>query len=853
MRTAPPPASWRRWLPPVAALAVFGLLLFVIDRELSDFHLRDVLEYLRSIPADRVAMACAATLASFVLLGVCEALGLRYVGKPLPYRTVAVNSAIASALGHSLGAAALTGGAVRYRLYSRAGVSGLDIATLQAFCSLTVTIALLAVIGASLLGSAQPQVPLPEPALRLAGAALLAAAAAYAAWSSLGRRGLQIRGWTLRPAGPALTGMQIVAGILDMSAAAAALWVLLPGIPDVTFLGFLGVYCLAVVGGIVSYLPGGLGAFESVLLLSLPEVPADELIGAMLAYRAIYYVLPLLLAGIGFAGLESREHGATLARAGGILSRFAQPLAPRVGGALAFICGLVLLVSGATPALDDRIAAMRGWLPLPVVEISHLVGSIAGVGLLVLSRALFRRVREAYRLALWLLAASAVASLLKGLDVEEAALSLAVLAVLWLGRGAFRRPASLVDSRLTPVWIVSIAGALGAVLWIGLFAHRHVELSADLWWTFSSAGDAPRMLRAALATAVVAGAVFAHNLLRPSRPEPRALDATDRTGLLRLVRMSDTTLANAALTGDKRFLLSPQRDAFIMYELAGRSWVALGDPVGERGSADEIAWRFLELADRHGGWPVFYQVSGERLPLYVELGLAPMKIGEEARVPLPDFSLEGSARADLRQSHRRAQRAGAVFEILPSASLASAYPALRQISDSWLRAKATAEKSFSVGAFSEAYLRQFDIAVVRRGDAPVAFANIWTTDTRQELSVDLMRFAADAPHGTMDFLFAELMAWGRSQGYRWFNLGMAPLKGLDTHPLAPAWSRFGGFVSRHGEHFYNFDGLRRYKAKFTPVWEAKYLVTPGGWFVVPRVLMDVSALIAGGVAGLWSR
>jgi phosphatidylglycerol lysyltransferase len=115
-----------------------------------------------------------------------------------------------------------------------------------------------------------------------------------------------------------------------------------------------------------------------------------------------------------------------------------------------------------------------------------------------------------------------------------------------------------------------------------------------------------------------------------------------------------------------------------------------------------------------------------------------------------------------------------------------------------------------------------------------------------------MRFDPDAPRSAMDYLFIELMLWGRAQGYRWFNLGMAPLPGLEAHPLAPAWHRVGNFIFRHGEHFYNFEGLRRYKAKFEPQWEPRYLVARGG-IALPRVLIDVSVLIAGGMKELFAR
>jgi phosphatidylglycerol lysyltransferase len=134
----------------------------------------------------------------------------------------------------------------------------------------------------------------------------------------------------------------------------------------------------------------------------------------------------------------------------------------------------------------------------------------------------------------------------------------------------------------------------------------------------------------------------------------------------------------------------------------------------------------------------------------------------------------------------------------------------------------------------------------------VAFANLWNTGTKRELSVDLMRFGPSSPRSAMDYLFVELMLWGRAQGYGSFNLGMAPLAGLEQHPLAPVWHRVGNFVFRYGEHFYNFEGLRRYKAKFRPEWEPKYLVAPGG-IALPRILFDVSALIAGGVKELFAK
>ncbi|MDE2579723.1 MAG: DUF2156 domain-containing protein, partial [Hyphomicrobiales bacterium] len=199
----------------------------------------------------------------------------------------------------------------------------------------------------------------------------------------------------------------------------------------------------------------------------------------------------------------------------------------------------------------------------------------------------------------------------------------------------------------------------------------------------------------------------------------------------------------------------------------------------------------------------------------------------------------------LRYAERRAMREGAEFAIIPSASLAEALPELRSISDRWLKAKGHCEKAFSVGRFDPAYLAHFDCAVVRQGGRIVAFANIWATCNRNEVSIDLMRHVEDMPNGTMDFLFIRLMQWAREQGFRWFSLGIAPLSGIEARRLAPIWARASAFLYLHGESFYGFEGLRAYKDKFSPVWEPRYIAGPHG-LGLARSLIDLQSLVGGG-------
>jgi phosphatidylglycerol lysyltransferase len=844
-----------RWLGPMLALLVFSGVVYVLHREMAHLHMRSVFAHLHSIPRSHIVAALGFTALSYWLLSTYEVLALRYLGRKIAYGRVVFTSFIAYSFGHTLGFAAFTGAAIRFRLYSTAGITAIEVATISAFCSLSIGIGLATIAGLSLFFA-------PEQAAMvlhlnrgwsvLVGALLLGTVSAYGWWASTSRTTLEYRGWALRAPGPSIGLPQIALAMIDLSLAGAVLWWLLPADSNVDFVTFLGAYAAAVIAGIISHVPGGIGVFETVILLALPNVPPDALLGSLLGYRAVYYLVPILFGAILFGAKELSSQRSRLARAHELASVYIAPVVPQVASALTFLAGAVLLISGATPAVSERLAFLDRFLPLAVLEVSHLAGSVIGLGLIVLARALYRRVQAAYYISFWLLVAGMFASLLKGLDFEEAIILALVLGVLALGRPAFYRPTAILSERFTPVWIVSIIGVIAMAVWIGYMSHRHAIYSQQLWWTFALDGHTPRMLRASLAVIVLGAAYLLLNMLRPARPQPVVAGPEDTQRVLAVIAKSDLTIANAALAGDKRLLFSEAGDTFVMYQIAGRSWVALGDPIGSEDGAEELVWRFREISDHHGGETVFYQASSERLALYVDLGLAALKIGEEARVALADFSLEGSARADLRQAHRRAERDGATFEVVPPERVSGILPTLRQLSDSWLASKSTGEKRFSVGAFSPQYLRHFPIALVHCEGVPAAFANLWTTGTRAELSVDLMRFGPDAPRGAMDYLFIELMKWGRSEGYRWFNLGMAPLAGLETHPLAPAWHRVGNFVFRHGEHFYNFDGLRRYKAKFAPEWEAKYLVARGG-IALPRVLVDVSVLIAGGMKELFAR
>lgn len=847
----------------LASVVLLALALGVLHRELAHLQRADLGRAFAQVGWPAFAIALLATAGSYLALTGYDALALRHLRKPLPYPRIAAASFIATAVGHNLGLAMLTAGAVRMRLYTAWGLSAPEVALMAGLVTLTFGIGATCAAGLALLlepAAAAPGLHLGAGVARTFGALLLAAVAAWLAAAWLRRRPLTLGAWQFDLPGPGLAVLQIALALADLSCAALALWALLPATAAPPFSMFLGIYVLAVVAGIISHVPGGLGVFETVMLLALPQVPRDALLAAIIGYRAVYYLFPLLLAALLASALSLRERRTRLASAWASARPLFAWLAPSAAGVAVFVTGMLLLFSGSLPAEADRLHGLRGLVPLPVVEISHLLSSLLGLGLLILAHALLRRVHLAWQLAIAMLAAAAAASLLKGLDFEEAMLALLVLGILWLGRSAFNRPAGLARQRITLPWLAAMVTVVLAATWLGLFAHRHLDYTHELWWQFAFSADAPRFLRATLALAVASCALVLWHALRPAPPEPGTPTSDELERAARIVAAAPAADAALALVGDKRLLFDDEHEAFVMYQVRGRSWVAMRDPVGPMNGAERLAWRLREMADRHGARTVFYQVDAEHLPIYVDMGLQVIKLGEEATVPLAGFTLDGPARRELRQAHRRGQREGLRFEWLPASGVPALMVPLRAVSDDWLSARKSREKGFSLGRFDPAYLKRFACALVRREQDGhvdkdsdiVAFANVWASGGRQELSVDLMRHRQNAPPGVMDFLFIELMLWGAREGYGRFNLGMAPLAGLEAHPLAPLWHRLGTLIYRNGENFYNFRGLRAFKEKFDPQWQPRYLAGPGG-AALPGVLLDVAALIGGGLTGVVTK
>lgn len=850
----------RSLLPYLLTAGLFALGMFALHRLLAPVDFEGVADQIRHTPWQVIGLSVLATMAGYMCLAGYDWSALRHIGRPLPAPVVLTGGLMAYAFGNTVGLTALSGGAIRWRFYSGLGLSGFDIAAVSAFTAASFGVA------ATLVGlialAAHPEALAPilswSPAM-IRGIALAAILALLVplVWASLRRSRLSLGRFCLRAPAPGLLAAQLLIGMGDICFSALALYLLLPGTtPD--FPTFLAVFAAATMAGVVSHVPGGVGVFETVLLAALAGgSDMESVAAALLLFRIIYYLLPFGLALLSLSAFEAwRAFGRDLRRprlrmvlaAVDPAFRAIQPLAPLLLAVMVFGSGLWMSVSPLLPPVTRAAEAVETFFPLAFVEGSALLSSAVGAALIVLALGLVRRNLGAFSLTVTAMLVAAGIELFRQAETGEAA-ALALGAVILLPfRRAFHRRSLLTHSALTPGWILVIAAALTGLGFVLFFAHKGTPYANELWWQFAADERAPRALRSGLLASLLIALAALFLLQRTPRFRPAPPTAAELVAAETIWRRAGDPQAAFALAGDKSILLSDDSEAFVMFGTAGSSWIAYGAAIGEAEAAEEVAFSFVDAARRAGARPVFYEVGPASVPLMLDLGMTLHKMGEEAVIDLAAFSLEGPSRKRLRTTHARAGRDGLTLELRMPPHDDALFAQLSRISDAWLASRRSPEKGFSVGRFGREWLDRWPVVLVLLHGRPVAFANILATDSRDCAMLDLMRYDAEAPPGTMEFLFTALILRLKEEGYLRFSLGMAPLSGLSPDRSRRLWDRFGALVYRHGGAFYNFEGLRAFKAKFDPDWVPRYLATATG---MPPLLplADAARLIARAAPG----
>jgi len=852
----------RHIAPILLGITLFAMGAYALHRLLKPVNMADVMQQIRITPWGTLVAAFGATALGYIALIGYDWSALRYLGKKLPARIVAMGGFLGYSFGNTIGISIISGGAVRYRIYSAFGLNAFEVASVSTFVALAFGVGITVIgLGALAYHPYALEAVLPwDPSLtRLVSGAGATAIIGVLGWLSVTGKTLSMRKYVITAPSPGILLGQLAFTLVDTAMAALTLYVLLPaGAPD--FITFLAIFSAAAMAGVLSHVPGGVGVFESVIIASMPGgAPLERVAAALLLYRLIYYLVPFALALVFVALNEARLAGGLITRLLGDVSDQMRPvlktvtsIAPSVTGTSTLGLGAYLLLMALLPAARPDEIDPNDLLAAVLLEGGALMSAALGIILILLSQGLIRRISGAFWLTEIALLAGAGASLLNGLDIESAILLIVSAAILWPFKREFYRSAQITQGLLSPGWFALIAGIVIGVGTLFFFMHEATPYSNELWTQFSSTSNTPRALRAALLASAILTFVTIYLALQPARAHSRAADSNALDLAAQIIATQDDPEACLALSGDKDLFFTDAEDAFIMYAKQGRSWVSYSDPVGPKDAIRDLAWSFLDEAYAANCRPVFYEVSEKYLPLWVEMGLTLHKMGEEAVVNLPDFSLAGAKFKKMRAAHNKALKSGMEFKVLNPPHSPALINELKTVSDLWLGDKSGREKGFSVGRFSAHYLKYFPISIVHHDGRIMAFANIMRPDNGPEISVDLMRYLPDRASGMMEFMFIELMLYYRDLGAQRFNLGMAPLAGLEARRGTRLWTRFGALLFRHGGSFYNFEGLRAFKQKFQPEWRARYMAIPGN--TLPLVaIKDVALLISGNPANLLKK
>lgn len=457
-----------RVLSPLLALGIGVLLILVFQHLSQSVDYRSVIRELRHMSAGEWGASLAATALSYVALVARDAVGLRYVAAKVPRAALWIGAIAGSALGNATGFGALTGGAVRARVYGVSGVTPAQIGRMTVFTSATLALALVLMTAIGMVcvpGTLGAMLHVAPGAMTAIGIVLLVVLAAMTMMCGAAARPVVTRFKWLAFDVPARRDFvaQIVSAVFDVIAAGLTLWVLLPAAP-VGFPTFITVYAAALLLGMIGHTPGGIGVFEAAMVFTLGSaVPAHAMLAALIAYRAIYFGVPLVLS----AGLLAAFEGRALRRR--LVSRQAarvSQLAPLFLSLVTFAVGSMLVISSATPAFWHRIAILRNVIPLWVLEGSQVICSVLGVALLFVARGLLRRLDGAWWMTFVLTLASLALSLAKGLAFVEAGVLGTLLVLLLVSRRRFNRHSSLLAERFTLSWFVSVTMVLILAVWV---------------------------------------------------------------------------------------------------------------------------------------------------------------------------------------------------------------------------------------------------------------------------------------------------------------------------------------------------------------------------------------------------
>ena len=622
-----------------------------------------------------------------------------------------------------------------------------------------------------------------------------------------------------------------------------------------SFLGFLldirlnifiiiSAFVIANIIGISSFIPGGLGSFDLVILTTFSSIglESERVLSWLLLYRIFYYIFPFILGLVFFV----RDLGTIFDEKNDkIPSRIMRSLGLDLLSIFLYLTGSFMILSATIPEEMNEHYWLSQFSPLYANLIYQFPSLIFGVSFIILGRANREKVEKAPRLTIIFLSLALIYSFLSGFGIIEMVfLILVILLAVSTRKMPYRK--QLVYS-FEAITMGSLYFLVISVITIYFMAINY-RLKPIHYRDFFLIPFEKSFLR----FSIIFILLFISMRLLLFFLKGKKVKLGEKMDLEKVMSLlSDYDCpaeAPLALVGDKEIYYY-EEDGAITCALALATYkdrvIVMGEPFGRVEDFDKLLEKFVKDADLYGYKPIFYEIGqGETIKLH-DFGFSFIKFGETAALDLGKFNLEGREHKSQRNVLSKFDKLGYTFEVIEPPFNDEFMDMLKEISDDWLGGKR--EKGFSLGYFNRDYLNLCQMAVARDAEGKIlAFANIMPNPNKTWATIDLMRFEREnSPNSIMEFLFLQLFLYFKDQGKIYFDLGMAPLSNVGINTNSFVEEKLAYLIYKFGYKFYSFEGLRAYKEKFAPSWEPVYLSYPNkSWLLYTMLsifIVDINA------------
>lgn len=598
----------------------------------------------------------------------------------------------------------------------------------------------------------------------------------------------------------------------------------------------VAILIVAMLVGMVSFIPGGIGSFDLVLIggmVGLGYSKETVIIWALL-FRLVYYVIPFL---IGILCLIQAFGQRINQKYDGLPGILIKKVSFSLFVMMLYSLGIFLIWSSTIP---EEISHLR-WLtwidPSRRSFYAQIPGIILGYIFLLLARITKEKVK---RVIGWLVVISGITLIYLNIPTiswQTSIFIIITLLLLFKMRHQFYREQFIYAYEMCIVDIVLITFITLVYLY---YLTKHLPHSIHFWqrefyilafentWLYIMA----MILIIALCYYII---LKKHMIRKVKLGSPFEVDRYSQF----LKKYGGNNNAGLAYLNDKRlywYQVDNEDVLVFQYQLYNNKCVVMGSPIGDLAYMKEGVKAFLNDLDRLHYQAVFYEVDANITMFLHEFGFEFIKFGEDAEVNLETFTLQGKKNKTLRNMRNHAVAGGLSFEVIYPPYSNQILDQIKEVSDAWLGNRL--EKGFSLGFFDRDYIKYCPLAIVYNEEKQiVAFANVMPNEQKNHVSIDLMRYDPNKTvNGAMDYIFIELFLYYKGKGEKWFDMGMAPLSNVGDVPTSFIQERFAYLIYRYGTHFYSFEGLKNYKEKYSPRWTPRYTCYASKSWLITSIL-----------------